>query len=68
MSLMCQKNSFLQEYKSPVLSCQSSSLNLNGKQYQGFDVVLKDSIFFPEGGGQVCCFRNFSNVLINQIK
>ncbi|KAH7642755.1 alanyl-tRNA editing protein Aarsd1-A [Dermatophagoides farinae] len=52
MSLLCQKNSYLQEYQSPVRSCQPSSLNVNGKHCQGFDIVLEDSIFFPEGGGQ----------------
>lgn len=38
------------------MSCTKSKLTeLNGKKVslEGYDVVLDDTIFFPEGGGQV---------------
>ena len=40
----CQRNSYLKELKSVVLSCKSVS----GK----YHVILDDTVLFPEGGGQ----------------
>ena len=44
--LMYYRNSYLTEYDSQVLSCE--------KQDKGYAVVLSDTIFYPEGGGQKC--------------
>lgn len=40
------------------MSCDKSQLETNdhGKKTKldGYDVILEDTIIFPEGGGQVC--------------
>ncbi|CAL1533909.1 unnamed protein product [Lymnaea stagnalis] len=58
MSLMCQQNSYLKEFHTRVKSCTPASgtvLLENGKKdkVQGYEVILDDTILFPEGGGQV---------------
>uniref|UniRef100_A0A0B7API4 Threonyl/alanyl tRNA synthetase SAD domain-containing protein n=1 Tax=Arion vulgaris TaxID=1028688 RepID=A0A0B7API4_9EUPU len=56
MTLMCQQNSYMQEFETKVKSCipKSTALVENGKKrtVQGFDIILEDTILFPEGGGQ----------------
>lgn len=56
MSLACQKDSYLKEFTSRVKSCTASKLvqTIGGKKttVEGFDVILEDTILFPEGGGQ----------------
>ena len=49
MVFACQRDSFRKELKTKVVSCKEGKL---GKQ-TGFEVVLEDTILFPEGGGQV---------------
>ena len=45
-SLMYYQNAYLREYESTVISC---------KEHDGlYEVVLNDTIFYPEGGGQSC--------------
>jgi misacylated tRNA(Ala) deacylase len=57
MVFKCQEDSFLREFTSKVVSCEKSvfSYNLNGKNIEtnGYEVILEDTIIFPEGGGQV---------------
>ena len=45
MAFACQRNSYLKELVSKVISCV--------KIKDGFEVILNDSVLFPEGGGQV---------------
>ena len=45
MSFACQRNPYLKDFVAKVISC----VKINNK----FEVVLNDTIFFPEGGGQV---------------
>ncbi|CAG5128690.1 unnamed protein product [Candidula unifasciata] len=56
MSFMCQQNSYLKELHAKVTSCKPAKLALveNGKKttVQGYEVILNDTILFPEGGGQ----------------
>ncbi|ESO03133.1 hypothetical protein HELRODRAFT_112439 [Helobdella robusta] len=56
MSLACQKDSYLRELKCVVKSCREASLKqvVNGKkaEVKGYEVVLSDTVLFPEGGGQ----------------
>jgi misacylated tRNA(Ala) deacylase len=56
MVFKCQEDSFLREFTSKVVSCEKSvfSYNLNGKNIEtnGYEVILEDTIIFPEGGGQ----------------
>ncbi|XP_049863039.1 alanyl-tRNA editing protein Aarsd1 isoform X1 [Schistocerca gregaria] len=56
MVFACQADSFLREFSSKVVSCAEAKLDLvkDGKKQtiDGFEVVLEDTILFPEGGGQ----------------
>ena len=49
MVFACQKDSFLRTLKTKVISCKPGKIN--GKEV--FEVVLEDTVLFPEGGGQV---------------
>ncbi|XP_067687613.1 alanyl-tRNA editing protein Aarsd1-B-like [Haliotis asinina] len=56
MALACQRDSYLTQLSSVVKSCKPSQLTVvNGgkkEKLSGFDVVLEDTVLFPEGGGQ----------------
>ncbi|KAK9880837.1 hypothetical protein WA026_013163 [Henosepilachna vigintioctopunctata] len=56
MVFKCQENSFLKEYTSKVLSCECTTINtiIKGKKttLEGYEVILENTILFPEGGGQ----------------
>ncbi|KAL1518381.1 hypothetical protein ABEB36_002012 [Hypothenemus hampei] len=48
MVFKCQTDSFLTEYVSKVVSCEK--IMTNGQD--SYEVILEDTILFPEGGGQ----------------
>ena len=49
-SLHCQRDSYARSLSSVVVSCEpSQAKDLEGK----YEVVLEDTVLFPEGGGQV---------------
>ncbi|KAJ9598278.1 hypothetical protein L9F63_011042 [Diploptera punctata] len=56
MVFKCQEDSFLKEYSSKVISCEKGQIKIvyNGKKadLSGYEVVMEDTILFPEGGGQ----------------
>ncbi|XP_012936107.1 alanyl-tRNA editing protein Aarsd1-A [Aplysia californica] len=56
MSLKCQKDSYLKEFQTRVKSCTPAkkTLLVEGKKtsVEGYNIILEDSILFPEGGGQ----------------
>ncbi|KAK3932391.1 Alanyl-tRNA editing protein Aarsd1-B [Frankliniella fusca] len=56
MVFACQRDSFLREFITSVSSCKEAKISCvkNGKKevIDGFEVVLDDTILFPEGGGQ----------------
>lgn len=59
--LACQKNSFLRELVATVVSCEPAKVPEGKKKHADanaavplFDLVLSDSVLFPEGGGQPC--------------
>ncbi|NP_001003572.1 alanyl-tRNA editing protein Aarsd1 [Danio rerio] len=56
MAFQCQRDCYMQEFDSCVVSCVPAELKLenNGRKEKltGFNVKLKDTILFPEGGGQ----------------
>lgn len=58
MIFKCQEDSFLKELTSKVVTCTEGQLKtvMGGKMttVRGYEVVLEDTIFFPEGGGQPC--------------
>ena len=53
MALACQRDSYLKKFKSKVKSVEKCSIKVTKKEkLEGFEVVLEDTILFPEGGGQ----------------
>ncbi|XP_018944239.1 alanyl-tRNA editing protein Aarsd1 [Cyprinus carpio] len=56
MAFQCQRDCYMQEFDTCVVSCVPAELTLenNGKKdkLKGFNLKLKDTILFPEGGGQ----------------
>ena len=49
-SLHCQRDSYARSLSSVVVSCQPSLAEEHGGKYE---LVLEDTVLFPEGGGQV---------------
>ena len=53
MALACQKDSYLKELTTRVKSIEKCSIKLSKKEkIDGFEVILEDTVLFPEGGGQ----------------
>ena len=53
MAFACQKDSYLQELTTSVISCEAATMTLQGKEkVSGFNVIFEDTVLFPEGGGQ----------------
>ena len=54
MSFACQRNSYLQEYETNVVSCEVATLTLQDKKEKvsGYNAIFEDTVLFPEGGGQ----------------
>ena len=48
---------FFPQFSSTVVSCQPAQIDalVAGKKSKldGYEVILEDTVFFPEGGGQV---------------
>ena len=49
MVFACQQDSFLRNFKTKVVSCKAGKLA--GKD--AYELILEDTVLFPEGGGQV---------------
>ncbi|XP_044269349.1 alanyl-tRNA editing protein Aarsd1 [Tribolium madens] len=58
MVFKCQEDSFLKEFTSKVISCDKSEFDatVDGKNVKinGYEVILENTVLFPEGGGQPC--------------
>ncbi|XP_053555548.1 alanyl-tRNA editing protein Aarsd1-B isoform X1 [Bombina bombina] len=56
MAFHCQRDSYATELMTEVVSCSPAKLKTeNGGKKEtlsGFNVILKDTVLFPEGGGQ----------------
>ncbi|XP_017689606.1 PREDICTED: alanyl-tRNA editing protein Aarsd1-like isoform X2 [Lepidothrix coronata] len=54
MVFRCQRDSWARQFATRVVSCQAAELRPEGggEPVRGFQVVLEDTILFPEGGGQ----------------
>ncbi|XP_072229896.1 alanyl-tRNA editing protein Aarsd1 [Leuresthes tenuis] len=56
MAFQCQRDCYMKEFGTSVVSCCPAELKqeVNGKKetLKGFNVKLQDTILFPEGGGQ----------------
>ena len=48
MSFACQRDCYAKTYKTKVISCEP--VQLEGKSK--YEVILEDTVLFPEGGGQ----------------
>lgn len=55
MVFRCQRDSWARQFATRVVSCREAELRpeSGGEPMRGFQVVLEDTILFPEGGGQV---------------
>lgn len=66
-----QEDSFLTELDTKVKDCFPSVLDIveNGKkrQQKGFEVILEDTILFPEGGGQPSDFGTIDDIIVQRI-
>ena len=71
MVFKCQEDSFLKNYCSNVISCEKAQIKTirNGKKetISGYEVVLDDTILFPEGGGQPCDYGFLDDVAVLQV-
>lgn len=52
MAFQCQRDSYMKQFDTSVVSCEPVEIKLENKKLKGFNVKLKDTILFPEGGGQ----------------
>uniref|UniRef100_A0A8V0ZN21 Alanyl-tRNA synthetase domain containing 1 n=1 Tax=Gallus gallus TaxID=9031 RepID=A0A8V0ZN21_CHICK len=54
MVFRCQRDSWARQFATRVVSCREAELRpeSGGEPMRGFQVVLEDTILFPEGGGQ----------------
>ncbi|KEG11613.1 alanyl-tRNA synthetase [Trypanosoma grayi] len=61
--LACQRNPFLRELRARIVSCEpalakkvagAKKSDKHAEPQSIYDVVLSDSVLFPEGGGQPC--------------
>ncbi|XP_033105738.1 alanyl-tRNA editing protein Aarsd1-A-like isoform X2 [Anneissia japonica] len=55
MSFLCQKQCYLKKCKTVVTSCTPAKCLVDKKENKcidGFEVILEDTVLFPEGGGQ----------------
>uniref|UniRef100_A0A069DTC8 Alanyl-transfer RNA synthetases family profile domain-containing protein n=1 Tax=Panstrongylus megistus TaxID=65343 RepID=A0A069DTC8_9HEMI len=71
MVFACQRDSFLKEFTSTVLSCNPTECKttVNGKKHNVncFEVILEDTILFPEGGGQPCDYGVLNDIPVIQV-
>lgn len=62
---LCQRNAYLKEFTAKVVSCTEAATETKGKKKTGkpeqkcYDVVLNDTVLFPEGGGQPTDYGSF---------
>jgi len=52
MVFACQQDSFRRKFETKVVSCKAGKLA--GKDV--YELILEDTVLFPEGGGQVVQF------------
>ncbi|CAH1968839.1 unnamed protein product [Acanthoscelides obtectus] len=69
MVFKCQQDSFMKEFQSKVLVCKKVSDPEDIKNESGdkYEVILEDTILFPEGGGQPCDFGFLNDIPVKQV-
>ncbi|XP_055913720.1 alanyl-tRNA editing protein Aarsd1-A [Eupeodes corollae] len=67
MVFKCQEDSFLKEFTGTIVSCEPANIKLADKELQGFNVVLDNTILFPEGGGQPCDYGTLNEKPVRSV-
>ncbi|CAH1180152.1 unnamed protein product [Phaedon cochleariae] len=62
MVFKCQEDSFLKEFTTKVAVCQEAI-----SHNEGFEVILENTILFPEGGGQPCDYGFLNDIPVKQV-
>ena len=52
MAWRCQVEPYLKSLSATVVKCESATYKLKNKKVNGFNIILNETVFFPEGGGQ----------------
>ncbi|KPJ10137.1 Alanyl-tRNA editing protein Aarsd1 [Papilio machaon] len=71
MVFKCQEDSFLKEFTSKVLKCEETKESIvdYGKitNFEGYQIVLENTILFPAGGGQPHDIGWLDNIEVLQV-
>uniref|UniRef100_A0AAR5P3S8 Threonyl/alanyl tRNA synthetase SAD domain-containing protein n=1 Tax=Dendroctonus ponderosae TaxID=77166 RepID=A0AAR5P3S8_DENPD len=70
MVFKCQSDSFLKEFSAKVISCDKAVGADNKKDAnvkELYEVILEDTILFPEGGGQPCDYGFLNAIPVNKV-
>nr|XP_023016616.1 alanyl-tRNA editing protein Aarsd1 isoform X2 [Leptinotarsa decemlineata] len=68
MVFKCQEDSFLKEFTSKVVVCAKvKSTDNKSETPDCYEVILEDTILFPEGGGQPCDYGFLNNIPVRQV-
>ncbi|XP_066152134.1 alanyl-tRNA editing protein Aarsd1 isoform X1 [Euwallacea fornicatus] len=70
MVFKCQSDAFLKEFSSKVITCEKIQQNHdkpNIEYPELFEVILEDTILFPEGGGQPCDYGSLNEIPVIKV-
>ncbi|KAI9588906.1 alanyl-tRNA editing protein Aarsd1-B [Glossina fuscipes] len=73
MVFKCQEDSFLKQFTTKVVNCEPASLQwcppgiTESQELTGFNVILEDTILFPEGGGQPCDYGTINGEPVRSV-
>ena len=52
MAWRCQVEPYLKKLTTKVIKCEASTYLIDNKKTSGYSILLNETVFFPEGGGQ----------------
>ena len=52
MAWRCQVEPYLRTLVTSVNKCEASVFKIKNEKISGFNIILAETVFFPEGGGQ----------------
>ncbi|CAG9761661.1 unnamed protein product [Ceutorhynchus assimilis] len=68
MVFKCQSDSYLKEFVSKVVSCDKVPPDPKKPPKEDqYEVILEDTILFPEGGGQPCDYGFLNSIPVNKV-
>lgn len=67
MVFKCQEDSFLKEFSGTIVSCEPANLKFGDEELNGYNVILDDTILFPEGGGQPCDYGTLNEKPVRSV-